>query len=104
MNTRHDNTRQHILETGHRIIAGKGFSSVGLNEILKTAGVPKGSFYHYFGSKERFGEALLAQYLERYLAQLDALLQRDWVKPSDCTPLSNQPKTCRLLRQWAYQQ
>jgi TetR/AcrR family transcriptional repressor of nem operon len=48
MNIRHDNTRQHILETGHRIIAGKGFASVGLNEILKSAGVPKGSFYHYF--------------------------------------------------------
>ena len=51
MNIRHDNTRQHILETGHRIISGKGFASVGLNEILKSAGVPKGSFYHYFESK-----------------------------------------------------
>ena len=53
MNTRHDNTRQHILETGQRIIVGKGFASVGLNEILTTAGVPKGSFYHYFASKEQ---------------------------------------------------
>jgi hypothetical protein len=35
MNIRHDNTRQHILETGHRIIAGKGFASVGLNEIAE---------------------------------------------------------------------
>ena len=60
MNTRHDNTRQHILETGHRIIAGKGFASVGLNEILTSAGVPKGSFYHYFESKEQYGQALLA--------------------------------------------
>ena len=51
MNTRHDNTRQHILETGQRIIVGKGFASVGLNEILSAAGVPTGSFYHYFDSK-----------------------------------------------------
>ena len=57
MNARHDNTRQHILETGQRIIAGKGFASVGLNEILTTAGVPKGSFYHYFDSKEALFKA-----------------------------------------------
>jgi TetR/AcrR family transcriptional repressor of nem operon len=74
MNTRHDNTRQHILETGHRIIAGKGFSSVGLNEILKTAGVPKGSFYHYFESKEQYGQALLQDYFEYRLVAMEALL------------------------------
>lgn len=73
MNTRHDNTRQHILETGQRIIVGKGFASVGLNEILKTAGVPKGSFYHYFESKEQYGQALLQDYFDHYLADIDAL-------------------------------
>jgi TetR/AcrR family transcriptional repressor of nem operon len=74
MNIRYDNTRQHILETGHRIFAGKGFSSVGLNELLTAAGVPKGSFYHYFESKEQYGQALLADYFEHYLADIDALL------------------------------
>jgi len=73
MKTRHDNTRQHILETGQRIIAGKGFASVGLTQILSTAGVPKGSFYHYFESKEQYGQALLEDYFARYLADLDAL-------------------------------
>lgn len=69
--TRYDNTRQHILETGQRIIVGKGFASVGLTEILTSAGVPKGSFYHYFESKEQYGQALLEDYFERYLAELD---------------------------------
>jgi len=73
MNVRYDNTRQHILETGHRIIAGKGFSSVGLNEILQAAGVPKGSFYHYFESKEQYGQALIEEYFNHYLAGIDAL-------------------------------
>ena len=66
--------RENILATGQRIMAAKGFSAVGLNEILVTAGVPKGSFYHYFGSKDAFGEALLEAYFEDYLAQLDATL------------------------------
>lgn len=66
--------RQHIIDTGMAIILGKGYSAVGLNEILGAAGVPKGSFYHYFQSKERFGEALLAHYVDDYLTRLDALL------------------------------
>lgn len=73
MKVRHDNTRQHILEIGYGIIAGKGFSSVGLNEILSSAGVPKGSFYHYFESKEQYGQALLEHYFANYLAGIDDL-------------------------------
>ncbi len=70
------NARQGILETGQRIMAGKGFSAVGLNEILTAAGVPKGSFYHYFGSKDAFGEALLENYFAEYLAELDETLRQ----------------------------
>ncbi|EJL90302.1 TetR/AcrR family transcriptional regulator [Pantoea sp. BIGb0393] len=66
--------RDHILATGQRIMAGKGFSAVGLNEILTDAGVPKGSFYHYFSSKEAFGVAMLARYFDDYLAELDTTL------------------------------
>lgn len=69
----HD-TRESILAHGQRIMAGKGFSAVGINEVLSAAGVPKGSFYHYFGSKDAFGEALLDSYFEEYLAELDATL------------------------------
>jgi TetR/AcrR family transcriptional repressor of nem operon len=68
--------RDHILATGQRIMAGKGFSAVGLNEILKDAGVPKGSFYHYFDSKEAFGVDLLARYFDEYLADLDTTLSQ----------------------------
>ncbi|TXF98743.1 TetR/AcrR family transcriptional regulator [Massilia arenae] len=67
--------RDNIVAVGQRIMAGKGFSAVGLNEILVAAGVPKGSFYHYFGSKDAFGEALLAKYFEDYLADMDRLFQ-----------------------------
>ena len=67
-------TRQGILDTAHSIVGAKGFFGVGLNEILAAAGVPKGSFYHYFGSKEAFGEALLEDYFEDYLADIDATL------------------------------
>jgi TetR/AcrR family transcriptional repressor of nem operon len=66
--------RDNILAVGQRIMSGKGFSAVGLNEILTEAKVPKGSFYHYFGSKDAFGEALLSTYFEDYLADVDTVM------------------------------
>lgn len=89
MRTHQHSVRQHILATGQEIITGKGFSAVGLNEILAAAGVPKGSFYHYFKSKEQFGEALLENYVGDYLAELDALLAPD-----------GSPAAARLMRYW----
>lgn len=56
-------------------MAGKGYSAVGLNEILTAAGVPKGSFYHYFGSKDAFGVAMLESYFEHYLAEIDLTMR-----------------------------
>ena len=85
--------KDHLLDCGERLIANKGFVGVGLAEILSTAGVPKGSFYHYFGSKERFGEELLVRYLDRYLAQLDALLGAAGSPDS---------ARARLMRYWSY--
>jgi TetR/AcrR family transcriptional repressor of nem operon len=66
--------RGNIIAVGQRLIGSKGFSAVGLNEILSEAGVPKGSFYHYFGSKDAFGVALLESYFEEYLSELDRTL------------------------------
>jgi TetR/AcrR family transcriptional repressor of nem operon len=68
--------RANILAVGQRIMSGKGFSAVGLNEILTEAKVPKGSFYHYFNSKDAFGEALLSSYFEDYLADLDNVMDQ----------------------------
>jgi len=66
--------RQHILNTAQPLFLSRGFTAVGLTEVLGAAGVPKGSFYHYFGSKEAFGEAVLEDYFSNYLAYMDDLL------------------------------
>ncbi|MGQ5524952.1 TetR/AcrR family transcriptional regulator [Chitinimonas sp. PSY-7] len=69
-----DDTREHLLATGEAIMLGKGFAAVGLSEILGTAGVPKGSFYHYFESKEGYGVALLERFFTNYLATMDGIV------------------------------
>lgn len=70
---RYQDNREKILAVGESLILGRGFSALGLAELLGTAAVPKGSFYHYFQSKEGFGVALLERYFENYHARLRAL-------------------------------
>jgi len=59
-------TRTDILKVGTDIIARQGFNATGIDTVLKAVGVPKGSFYHYFASKEAFGLAVLDSFAERY--------------------------------------
>lgn len=70
----YEDTREHLLAIGEAVIRSKGFAGVGLAEILTEAGVPKGSFYHYFRSKEGFGADLLTRYFTRYDEDLQHLL------------------------------
>ncbi|WP_163832071.1 TetR/AcrR family transcriptional regulator [Spartinivicinus ruber] len=62
----HQETQEIILNAGEQLILSKGFSAVGLAQILAQAKVPKGSFYHYFRSKEQFGVELLKRYFDNY--------------------------------------
>ena len=48
-------TRSKLLNVGLNLIRSGSYESVGINEVLRTSGAPKGSFYHYFKSKEDFG-------------------------------------------------
>lgn len=51
--------RTDIIRAGMGIMARQGFNSTGIEAILKQAKVPKGSFYHYFPSKQEFGLSVL---------------------------------------------
>lgn len=66
-------TRAHLLAIGYQLIAQKGFTAVGIKQILDTAGIPKGSFYHYFSSKEAFGEAIIEHYFTQYRERIDII-------------------------------
>ncbi|MBU2867558.1 TetR/AcrR family transcriptional regulator [Pacificibacter marinus] len=67
-------TKNKILAVGRRLTAQHGYSRVGLNELLKAADVPKGSFYHYFSSKDAYGCALLEDFVAKYNDSLSATL------------------------------
>ncbi|SEK40687.1 TetR/AcrR family transcriptional regulator [Pacificibacter marinus] len=74
MKTQTKDTKRQILAVGRRLTAQHGYARVGLNELLKAADVPKGSFYHYFPSKEAYGCALLEDFIAQYRQALTETL------------------------------
>ena len=56
-------TRDHLIDVGLDLMRRHGYGATGLQEILQSAGVPKGSFYHHFASKEEFAAAVIERYL-----------------------------------------
>ncbi|MCL7942464.1 TetR/AcrR family transcriptional regulator [Marinobacter sp. ATCH36] len=67
-------TRTHIIHTGADLIGQKGFGATGINAVLTAAGVPKGSFYHYFSSKHEFGLAVIDTFADEYDTKLERIL------------------------------
>lgn len=51
--------RERILDSAFEVIAKRGYSSAGINEIIELSDTSKGSFYFHFPSKERMVTALL---------------------------------------------
>lgn len=74
-------TRQALIRCGVKVLTEQGFMATGIDGILKRVGVPKGSFYHYFASKEAFGLAVLASYAEYFAKRLDRWLLDEALSP-----------------------
>lgn len=56
--------KQLILEKGLEVIWKKGYHDTSINDIVKAAGIPKGSFYYYFETKEDFSIEALNFYVD----------------------------------------
>jgi len=72
----HIDKRELILAKGAQVMTRRGYHGTGVLEIVQAAGIPKGSFYHYFTSKEDFAlqalDHLYGARLQRYQAALGA--------------------------------
>ena len=78
---RDTDTRERLLASGAELFGKKGFNGCGLTEVLQHAGVPKGSFYHHFTSKEEFGVAVIERARDEHLAEVKPLLSDRRMKP-----------------------
>ncbi|KAB0668703.1 TetR family transcriptional regulator [Oryzomonas sagensis] len=74
-------TRGEIIRIGTEMIARQGYNATGIDAVLKEAGVPKGSFYHYFRSKEEFGLAVIDHFAERFEQRMEEFLGNENLAP-----------------------
>jgi TetR/AcrR family transcriptional regulator, transcriptional repressor for nem operon len=97
-----ETTRDTLLEVGRQIFVERGFNNTGIDAILTAAGVPKGSFYYYFPSKEAFALEVLNRFAAGHEADLDRILKDRSVPPlermrclMEATAKRLEPQQCR---------
>jgi len=78
-----DSTKSRLLEAGLRMLLQHGYTHLGVQTLLEETGVPKGSFYHHFASKEDFALQVIDLYMQAVHAGLDATLSDPTKKPLD---------------------
>jgi TetR/AcrR family transcriptional regulator, transcriptional repressor for nem operon len=69
--------RGRLLDAGLDLVHAHGFAASGVKDITAAAGVPKGSFYAYFPSKEALAAAILEHYWSDIETRLVPILEGD---------------------------
>jgi TetR/AcrR family transcriptional repressor of nem operon len=74
------NVKQQIVTASMTLLHCRGFNATSVQDITEAAGVPKGSFYNHFASKEALGVEVLQRYAEQ-ARQLGGLLDEPSLAP-----------------------
>jgi len=67
-----EQSRQRLIDCAAELFWKNGYAATGVSGILNAAGLPKGSFYFYFKSKDELALAVISNYQERILKQMEA--------------------------------
>jgi len=70
-----------IIKEGLKALYRKGYNATGVKEITDAAGIPKGSFYNYFCSKEDFAVAAMQDFTNKELAMIEEILTDEQSSP-----------------------
>lgn len=79
----HDERRNEILHTAERLFHVKGYEKCTVNDILREIGIAKGTFYHYFKSKEEVLDAVVSRYKEIVVGRAEKILEEDGISPEE---------------------
>lgn len=81
MNEKQEEKKLLIIKEGLKALYRKGYNATGVKEITDAAGIPKGSFYNYFSSKEDFAVAAMQYFTGRELAVMEEILTDQHIPP-----------------------
>lgn len=65
-------TREKLIRTAEKMMLRDGYSATRVDDVIRNAGLSKGSFYHFFDSKEALGLAALEHYYADRVERLAA--------------------------------
>jgi TetR/AcrR family transcriptional repressor of nem operon len=74
-------TKQKLLDAGAHMVLEQGYHALGIQSLLEKTGIPKGSFYHHFDSKQDFVLEIVEMYMAEVHQALDACLE-DETRPA----------------------
>lgn len=69
-----DDSRRKLIRAGAEMLCEQSYASMGVDHVLLRAGLTKGSFYHFFPSKEEFVLEVIAHFTEHFNQKLDRTL------------------------------
>jgi TetR/AcrR family transcriptional repressor of nem operon len=72
-----ESLKEPILAAALKVLHQRGFNATGVQDITEAAGVPKGSFYNHFESKEALGIEALERYWQGASNSLKALEDKE---------------------------
>ncbi len=70
-----EEVKARLLEEGMSTFIDQGYHGTGIKEIVDRVGIPKGSFYNYFNSKEDFGAEVMEYYSDKFKKWLDEVVK-----------------------------
>lgn len=79
----HDERKKEILDTSERLFIMQGYDKTTINDILKEIGIAKGTFYHYFKSKEEVMDAMITRIIDRDEEEAIAIAQQKDISALD---------------------
>lgn len=85
----HGERRNEILDCAEVLFTSKGYAQTTINDILDALSIAKGTFYHYFPSKEAVMDAVIARFIDTEIAAAKAV--------ATDTELSAHEKMFRIL-------
>lgn len=74
MSYQKEQKREQILDQGVQLLMRNGYHGTGIKLLLDKVNVPKGSFYSYFESKEKFTAEAISHYIEPFISKLEHYL------------------------------
>jgi TetR/AcrR family transcriptional repressor of nem operon len=78
---RKSDTRERLLDAGQQKMHANGYNATGIQDITTAAGVPKGSFYNHFQTKEEFAAEVVERYFAAYTRTVLRVLGDEQLTP-----------------------